>query len=979
MKLLRQLLFVSLFLIFAVQGTDLESFKLPEGFEITLVAKEPLLTNPVSMAVDEDGRIYISNAHSYRQPWWLMKPAPKMTPSNPIIRITVGADGKMKESETVAEGFKDPVMGLTVHGNRLWATNLNRVFIAELNETGKIKGNSKDLIRDAATPWNPFGMYRLFRGPDGLIYMTVGDHKVQLSGADGKVSVRQDYNGSGGVFRFHENGSQLELLTQGMRAPFSLGFTPYGKMWVVSNGEGSPNFLIDAIYGNDYRFRNKSRGQWSWLAGEDKLAAPVWQTGPGAVTAALPYYSANFPTEYWGSLFVANFGIHGSPAKHNNIMQYKVDDQDNIIRREIFLSSSDSKFRPTQVSLAPDGGLYVLDWYGKDDENDLTGRLYKIIYVGDQKSVKSKSGLGSRSHSERETVKQNILKAGEKSSLAELKEAISGQDSLAAAEAIWTLRRSGWASAAAVIGTGVFHKDWRVRRLALQQLRELGNQHIIKVESLIKDSSPEVQLAAALSYPDESRSKAVVKALISGAAQNRRLRFTGALEIARYGEAEDFATLLASDDPEIRLAGLIALDEAFYESSQGFRGPAAKKSIADIARKVLTRFIAQPGKMDISELLDIARRWPHKDLKATVQKSVLKVLMKENPSLIELSQGLTSLQHLKIPFKTAEINKAVTQQLIKTQSNKYMSKAEKVALLKVLNTGLGEELNLPILKTLVEDESSLISYEAADQLGNRFKGNKEAVRYCYNLALNKKKTLQVRMLSIATLVKLEETLRQDKWLQFLQSTEQQIVTVALRSLQKSTDTAGALELVKKANLQSKAFESDRAFTLNFLNGSKPLVKIDKQQLRSRVLKKVSKGNVSLGRIVYRSHSCFSCHETKVAMKQAPKLEGIANNHGADYLIDSILFPDKVVKTGFLTQIITFKNGKVIMGKIKRNIYGDSKYDQVIDEKGRSKLYRQEEVISVRTVSAMPAGLEYTMSEAELVDLLAYLSSLKENQ
>src|SRR4029078_10879176 len=41
-------------------------FKVPEGFEIELVAAEPTVINPITMTIDEKGRIYVSESHTYR-------------------------------------------------------------------------------------------------------------------------------------------------------------------------------------------------------------------------------------------------------------------------------------------------------------------------------------------------------------------------------------------------------------------------------------------------------------------------------------------------------------------------------------------------------------------------------------------------------------------------------------------------------------------------------------------------------------------------------------------------------------------------------------------------------------------------------------------------------------------------------------------------------------------------------------------------
>src|SRR5689334_14269047 len=43
----------------------LSTFKLPPGFKMELVAAEPLISDPVDMAIDEEGRMYVVEMHGY--------------------------------------------------------------------------------------------------------------------------------------------------------------------------------------------------------------------------------------------------------------------------------------------------------------------------------------------------------------------------------------------------------------------------------------------------------------------------------------------------------------------------------------------------------------------------------------------------------------------------------------------------------------------------------------------------------------------------------------------------------------------------------------------------------------------------------------------------------------------------------------------------------------------------------------------------
>ncbi len=151
---------------------------------------------------------------------------------------------------------------------------------------------------------------------------------------------------------------------------------------------------------------------------------------------------------------------------------------------------------------------------------------------------------------------------------------------------------------------------------------------------------------------------------------------------------------------------------------------------------------------------------------------------------------------------------------------------------------------------------------------------------------------------------------------------------------------------------------------------------DKTSLRRHVLADDTAGSAELGRLVFRARGCYACHVTGDPKVRAPQLDHVAATHDAAYLLDSILDPSKAVKTGFLTQKIVLPNGKIITGTLRRNVSGEGRYDEVIDSDGRRTLHRAGVIEAVEAISAMPVDLEVSMSRAELVDLIAYLKTLK---
>ena len=337
---------------------------------IELVADEPLIINPTSpWSVGDQARIrHVSESTptSYRPQRLADRPF-----KNPVVRLEPKPGGKGYDRVVVADGFDDPVMGIAVKDGKLWLTANNYLYQFDYPETGPATGK-KTLVVDKNKAWNPFGMFVLEFGPDGLLYMSVGDHKVALEGPNNKVDSR---GSSGVIVRMNPDGTNMERLTQGFRVPYSFEFDPFGQLWLLSNGEGNPNRFARVIPDVDYHCYTRGKVDNNWLAGNHPLAPPVTELPRGANTQLMRYYGAAYPKEYWGSLFLDNWGAHGFHGPNRGIFRWHPDDKGNIVSKECFVSCNDPHFRPSHIALDPEGNMLIADWYGRDDESDLTGRI----------------------------------------------------------------------------------------------------------------------------------------------------------------------------------------------------------------------------------------------------------------------------------------------------------------------------------------------------------------------------------------------------------------------------------------------------------------------------------------------------------------------------------------------------------------------------------------------------------------------------
>jgi putative heme-binding domain-containing protein len=107
----------------------------------------------------------------------------------------------------------------------------------------------------------------------------------------------------------------------------------------------------------------------------------------------------------------------------------------------------------------------------------------------------------------------------------------------------------------------------------------------------------------------------------------------------------------------------------------------------------------------------------------------------------------------------------------------------------------------------------------------------------------------------------------------------------------------------------------------------------------------------------------------------PDLSHIGNIRGPRDLLESILFPNATLARDFETHVIETGDGQSHTGALKRE---GADALVLIDLTGAEKAIPHAQIVGRTTLatSLMPAGLEQSFTEQQLLDLVAWLASLK---
>ncbi len=381
------------------------AFKVAPGLDVALFASEPMLTNPTNMDIDHKGRVWITEAYNYRINLHPGQPVQAAGDRIVILEDTNG-DGVADTSKTFYQDTSiNAALGICVLGNKVIVSCSPYVFV--LTDTdGDDKADKKEILFEGIGGFqHDHAIHAFTFGPDGKLYFNFGNAGDSIKDKNGNVirDLEGDIvNGSGKpyrqgmIFRCDLDGNNFEVLANNFRNNYEVAVDAFGNMWQSDNDDdGNRGVRINYIleYGN-YGYTDEMTGA-GWRSQrvnmEDSIPLQHWhlndpgvvpnllQTGSGSPTGMVVYEGNLLPDPFRGQM------IHAEPG-HNVVRSYPVKKDGagytaSIVN--ILESVDDSWFRPADVCIAPDGSLFIADWYdpgvGGHNVGDLNrGRVFRV-------------------------------------------------------------------------------------------------------------------------------------------------------------------------------------------------------------------------------------------------------------------------------------------------------------------------------------------------------------------------------------------------------------------------------------------------------------------------------------------------------------------------------------------------------------------------------------------------------------------------
>ena len=340
----------------------------PKGVKVELVASEeqfPELVSPVQMAWDTKGRLWISAWKNYpeRTPW--------SKEGDKLLVFDIGPNGKATKCTTFYDDLNCPT-GFQFYKDGVFVMKSpDLLYLRDTNGDGKGEVQERVLNGlDAADSHHETNSMAI--EPGGAIYLSDGVfHRTQVETATGPVR-----NVNGALYRWEPRTGKFErYIAYGFANPHGKSFDYWGND-IITDATGNANYFAPAFSGHTDGSHSGMKQFW------DRPSRPC----PGTHFLS----SRAWPEDFNGNFLNCNvIGIQG-------IFRAKVSEDGSGLKGETLehlITSTDPNFRPSGVSVAPDGSLYFMDWHKplighlqhhlRDPNREMAhGRIYRLTFAG---------------------------------------------------------------------------------------------------------------------------------------------------------------------------------------------------------------------------------------------------------------------------------------------------------------------------------------------------------------------------------------------------------------------------------------------------------------------------------------------------------------------------------------------------------------------------------------------------------------------
>lgn len=986
---------------------EIEAMTLPEGAAVNLYASDPEFSKPIQVNFDSQGRLWVASSETYPQ----ITPGGVANDKIVVLEDTTG-DGVADKSTVFADKLLIPT-GVVPDGK-------GGAYVAASTDLLHFIDNDGDGVADERRlVFTGFGtedthhlIHTLRWGPDGCLYF---NQSIYIHSHIETAFGTRHLDG-GGVWRYRPDTGELSVFVYGFVNPWGHAFDAHGESFVTdgAGGEGINYVFPDSVFVT-------APGATRWLQG----------LNPGSPKhCGLEVISGgHFPESWHGDLVTSDFRGHRvcrftvQPAQSS----YTSRQQPEIV------TSSHIAFRPIDARMGPDGALYVADWYNpiiqhgevdfRDERRDrVRGRIWRVHFpdspldkLPDFKNASTDeliTLLEDRSLATRQFARQELWPRVRDDAGAVLGAVAAWRDgatddatrSARALEHQWLGEVAG-EFAADSFGMIAAAGPGRSARTSLRSaVRAAGPEDetvfaALTAAALGDDPATRLEAVASLGQiPPGEKAVAASRTLIAAADRHRQSPADSLLDFALWQSLRSLSgswTEAVADgrlDWQPHAGGLaFAVSAAASNAAADAVLPLlSSDSLAADQKQMLSETIAASGApAALGKLLAVALENASaadndSGLQTVAARALEQLISRTNRDRTVPQEAAAMLSQRFVGLDRLPTDPAVRNAVI-TAAGLWRADAMLDTLLEI--TSITDTQSPDDRSRLVATIRALGQFEnaaARDALlrwasDGVFSGNPDAAIEAA-VALSTRHPAESAAAAADLVAQLKDDAQANLLIVALKPNQAVAQAIAAR-LADAAATAPKLETERAKSLLGavRGAGGDAALEQAITAAGR----LDKagwepsEPLANELLAAAkTHGDAARGEAIYRREAlqCIKCHAIGTAGGQVgPNLISLGSSSQPDYILESLWLPDAKLKEGYNTLAILTDDGRVTSGipigrsdaAVRLRLADGQEVDiptEGIDDEQPGK-------------SLMPAGLVDSLTKDELVDLIAFLSSL----
>jgi putative heme-binding domain-containing protein len=951
--------------------------QLADGFEIQLVASEPTIVNPLAMNFDANGRLWVLCAPRYPQ---LL---PRQEPKDYVVVLEdFAADGRARKTSVFVDGLTVPTGIMPGDGGVYIGQGETLLHIRDTK--GRGNADERRVVFTGFGTADTHHTLNTFRwGPDGALYFNQGIY-IQ-STVETPYGPRKLFGGC--VWQCRTDSLRLEVYDRSILPNNTWGhaFDMWGQSFLASAWPGAINLCLP-----DSPLHRNTQPE---LVPDLKLTQIGGERHCGLEIAT----GRHLPDDWQGNLLTGDFLAH-------RVYRYALaDDGQRFVARLMppLVVSKHRKFRPIDIKMGPDGAIYIADLYQqiiqhnqvdfRDPRRDHTrGRIWRVVRkdrpllpvtrLGDASLPDLLARLKEPEQWTRQQVKRVLAERDHKAAAAALAawlQTLKGGEPDGPRhllEALWAYQSIDVVEPE-LLGRLLSADDPRIRSAATRVLgywadRVKGADKLLAIQA--RDANPRVRLEAVLAanrIPSASAAEAALAALdrTTDPLLDFALRRTAILLRPYWypsfqsgkpvfgGNSKHLAFALEAIRAPDAVPALAALYRSAKVPAENHAGVLqVLANLGDVSAQTLAWDVVQDGKqMSVVERIGIL---------AALERAARSRKVKPIASLAQV-RAMLGDPHPEVAAAALRLAgawklAALRADFCQFAGGKLGDAPERQAAVAAL-VDLGGQASVQDLVAIAKDERSMaVRRDALMGL----------------VALDPRKAAE----SAVDLMRKSPPPGEDLGPLFTAFCRQKggdrALADALKQHPPAKDAARVgLRVLAGLGVQAPELSA----VLQSATGQAGLRrKLDAAELQRLTKLVQSQGDPERGEAVFRRPElgCLQCHALGGAGGMVgPDLSAIGTSAQLDYLIESVILPSKVVREGYTTVVVSTLDGKVHTGVVQR----ESPTELVLRDPIRDEIVIPVKDIEDKRIggSLMPEGLDQSLTDAELVDLVRFLSEL----